>query len=75
MLNDSNWQDTFLGGAILAGFIVTAVVAAFFTWVSWDHPNTAQHSSSTVGSTIETKQSGQEHEPTYAQRAASSDPR
>jgi hypothetical protein len=31
MLNDSNWQDTFLGDAILAGFIATAVVAAFFT--------------------------------------------
>jgi hypothetical protein len=36
-----NWQDKFLGGAILASFVVIAFVAALFTLVSWDHDRTA----------------------------------
>lgn len=35
MLNNPNWQDTFLGGTILGGFVVTAVIALFFLSVSW----------------------------------------
>ena len=28
--NNRNWQDKMLGGAILAGFVVIAVIAALF---------------------------------------------
>ena len=30
-----NWQDTILGGLILGGFVVIAVIAALFTVASW----------------------------------------
>jgi hypothetical protein len=35
--SNPNWQDTFLGGAILTSFVVIAVVAAAFTLLSWGH--------------------------------------
>ncbi|HEX2656445.1 MAG TPA: hypothetical protein VHN11_22725 [Xanthobacteraceae bacterium] len=35
--NNPNWQDTFLGGSILVGFVVIAVVAAVCTLLSWGH--------------------------------------
>jgi hypothetical protein len=60
MLHNSNWQDTFLGGAILAGLIATAIVAACFTWVSGDHPQTAQHPKP-VGSAIKATPLNQAH--------------
>ena len=30
-----NWQDKLLGGAILTGFVVVAVIAVVFTVVTW----------------------------------------
>jgi hypothetical protein len=41
MFTDPNWQDTFLGGTILAGMVVIAVIAAILTWATWDQPATA----------------------------------
>ena len=52
MLTNSNWQDTYFGGAILAGFVVTAVTAVIFIWVSWGSPRAAHHPSK-VGSATE----------------------
>jgi len=46
-----NWQDTMLGGFILGGFVVIAVIAALFTVASWhgeritDVPTTTVYSS------------------------------
>jgi hypothetical protein len=36
-----NRQDTILGGMILGGFVVIAVIAALFTLVSWRGERTA----------------------------------
>jgi hypothetical protein len=33
--NNPNWQDKLLGGAILTGFVVTAVVAVLLTLMTW----------------------------------------
>ena len=33
--NNPNWQDKLLGGAILTGFVVVAVIAVVFTVVTW----------------------------------------
>jgi hypothetical protein len=33
--NNPNWQDKLLGGAILTGFAVVAVIAVAFTVVTW----------------------------------------
>jgi high-affinity Fe2+/Pb2+ permease len=40
-----NWQDKFLGGMILAGFVVVAIVAGLFSLATWsgdsrDHAST-----------------------------------
>lgn len=45
-----NRQDTILGGVILAGLAVTAVVAVLFTLVSWSGERAAEAPKSTVGS-------------------------
>ena len=45
-----NRQDTILGGMILAGLALTAVVAVVFTLVSWSSERTADVSKTTVGS-------------------------
>lgn len=45
-----NRQDTILGGMILAGFVVIAVIAALFTLVSWHGERTADVPKTTVGS-------------------------
>jgi hypothetical protein len=33
MFDKPNWQDPFLGGLILAGFIATAIIAAVLTMI------------------------------------------
>jgi hypothetical protein len=48
--NNLNWQDTTLGGMILVGFVVIAVIAAFFTLFSWRGERTADAPNTTVGS-------------------------
>lgn len=35
--NNPNWQDTLLGGAILAAFVVVAVIACLFALVTRSH--------------------------------------
>jgi len=45
-----NWQDTMLGGLILGGFVVIAVIAALFTLASWLNERTADVPKTTVGS-------------------------
>ena len=45
-----NRQDTILGGMILAGLALTAVIAVVFTLVSWSGEQTADVSKTTVGS-------------------------
>ena len=45
-----NRQDTILGGMILAGFVVIAVIAVLFTLVSWRGERTADVPKTTVGS-------------------------
>ena len=45
-----NRQDTILGGIILGGFVVIAVVAALFTLASWRVDRTADVPKTTVGS-------------------------
>jgi hypothetical protein len=47
---DMNRQDTILGGMILGGFVVIAVIAALFTIASWLGERTADVSKTTVGS-------------------------
>jgi len=45
-----NRQDTILGGMILGGFVVIAVIAALFTLASWLNERTADVPKTTVGS-------------------------
>jgi hypothetical protein len=45
-----NRQDTILGGMILGGFVVIAVIAAFFTLASWRGERTSYMPKTTVGS-------------------------
>ena len=39
--HNPNWQDKFLGGTILGGFVVIAIVAALFALVTWIQDQTA----------------------------------
>jgi hypothetical protein len=49
--NNPNWQDKLLGGTILSGFVVIAVIAVLFTLVTWNNdPRTAASPETTVGS-------------------------
>ena len=48
--NNLNRQDTILGGMILGGFVVIAVIAALFTLVSWRGERAADEPKTTVGS-------------------------
>ena len=48
--NNLNRQDTILGGMILAGFVVIAVIAALFTLAPWRRERTADVPKTTVGS-------------------------
>ena len=48
--NNPNRQDTILGGMILGGFVVIAVIAALFTLASWLNERTADVPKTTVGS-------------------------
>jgi len=48
--NNPNRQDTLLGGMILGGFVVIAVIAALFTLASWLNERTADVPKTTVGS-------------------------
>ena len=45
-----NRQDTILGGTILGGFVVIAVIAVLFTLGSWRGERTAEMPNTTVGS-------------------------
>jgi hypothetical protein len=45
-----NRQDTMLGGLILGGFVVIAIIAALFTLASWHGKRTADVPKTTVGS-------------------------
>jgi hypothetical protein len=45
-----NRQDTILGGTILGGFVVIAVIAVLFTLASWRGEQTAEMPITTVGS-------------------------
>jgi hypothetical protein len=45
-----NRQDTMLGGLILGGFVVIAIIAALFTLASWHGERTADVPKATVGS-------------------------
>lgn len=47
--NNLNRQDTILGGMILAGLVVIAVVSALFSLVSWHGERTADAPKATVG--------------------------
>jgi hypothetical protein len=53
-----NRQDTVLGGIILAGFAVIAVIAALFTLVPWHGERTADVPKTTVGSAHVTNPAG-----------------
>jgi len=48
--NNLNRQDTILGGMILAGFVVIAVIAALFMLAPWRRERTADVPKTTVGS-------------------------
>jgi len=49
--NNPNWQDILLGGTVLTGFAMIAVVAALITLVTWNiDRHTAASSGATVGS-------------------------
>ena len=48
--NNLNRQDTILGGMILAGFVVIAVIAALFTLAPWRGERTTDVPETTVGS-------------------------
>lgn len=50
MRKSLNRQDTILGGMILGGFVVIAVIAALFTLASWRGERTADAPKTTVGS-------------------------
>ena len=47
-------QDTLLGGMILGGFVVIAVIAALFTLASWRVERSADLPETTVGSITHT---------------------
>ena len=51
--NNPNRQDTILGGMILAGFVVIAVIAALFTLASWHGERIADVAKTTVGSSTQ----------------------
>ena len=51
-----NRQDTILGGTILGGFVVIAVIAALFTLASWRDERTADVPK-TVGSSAHASRS------------------
>jgi hypothetical protein len=46
-----NQQDTILGGMILGGFVVIAVIAALFTLASWRGERTADAPMTVLSST------------------------
>jgi hypothetical protein len=46
--NNPNWQDKLLGGAILTGFVVIALIAAVVTLVTWNDERTADRASSQI---------------------------
>jgi hypothetical protein len=48
--NNLNRQDTILGGMILAGFVVIAVIAALFMLAPWRGERTTDVPKTTVGS-------------------------
>ena len=48
--NNPNRQDIILGGMILAGFVVIAVIAALSTLAPWHGERTADAPKTTVGS-------------------------
>jgi len=48
--NNPNWQDKLLGGMILAGFAVIAVIAVSFSLISSPAEPTAHAPNTTVGS-------------------------
>lgn len=49
--NNPNWQDKLLGGAILTGFVVTAVIAVLLILVTWNNDQRkAASPETTVGS-------------------------
>jgi len=50
-----NRQDTVLGGMILAGFVMIAVIAALFTLAPWRGERTTDLPKMTVGSAHATK--------------------
>jgi hypothetical protein len=55
MDNNPNWQDKLAGGAILAGFIIVAVVGILFILVTWNSaPRTASSPGTMVGSSTHT---------------------
>jgi hypothetical protein len=47
---NANRQDTILGGLILGGFVVIAVIAILFALAAWRDDRTADMSKTTVGS-------------------------
>ena len=49
-MHNRNNPDTILGGMILGGFVVIAVLAALFTLASWRNERTADAPKTTVGS-------------------------
>jgi len=51
--NNPNWQDKLLGGAILTGFLMIAVVATVFTLLTWNDERTADRASAKITSTQE----------------------
>ena len=44
-----NWQDKFLGGMILAGFVVVAIIAGIFQLVTWSGDGSRGHASTRSG--------------------------
>ena len=44
-----NWQDKFLGGMILAGFVVVATIAGLFSLVTWSDDGSRDHASTRPG--------------------------
>jgi hypothetical protein len=50
MFDKPNWQDTFLGGTILVGFVLIAIFAAVLTMIS--PSKIARLTSPTVGAAI-----------------------
>jgi hypothetical protein len=56
--DNSNWQDKLLGGTILTGFVIIAVVSALFTLANWNIETAADSGSS------QTTVSSSTHKPT-----------